>query len=277
LQRLKGEVLRDLGDITSSIAIYREAVTSSPDEEAMCRAQIGLAEGLRFSEGLDEALTLLDEAQRIAERRDLIPERVRLHHLRGNIFFPQGKIEGCRQEHELCLIQARRSGSTEAEARALGGLADAAYAQGRMRTAFENFSRCVTLSHEHGFGRIEVANRSMLGFSRLYLNEPREAKADGDEAARSAALVGQPRAEMLGETMGVFACYELGDHEAMKPYLERTMRLARLMKARRFEAQALKSGRGSCSTRVGLMTRPLCCAKPCRSAAKPARNSAAQK
>jgi class 3 adenylate cyclase/tetratricopeptide (TPR) repeat protein len=240
LQCLKGELLRDLGDITSSIATYREAVTASPDEEALCRAQIGLAEGLRFSEGLDEALILLDEAQRVAERRDMILERARLHHLRGNIFFPQGRIDGCREEHDRGLIQARRSGSAEAEARALGGLGDAAYAQGRMRTAFENFSRCVALSREHGFGRIEVANRSMIGFSRLYLNEPGLAKADGDEASRSAALVGQPRAEMLGETMGVFACYELGEHEAMKPYVERTMRLARQLKARRFEAQAIE-------------------------------------
>ncbi len=237
---LKGELLRDLGEIALSIATYRQAVAASPNEEALCRAQIGLAEGLRVSEGLDEALSLLDEAQKAAERHDMVLELARLHHLRGNIFFPQGRIEGCREEHERGLLQARRSGSAEAEARALGGLADAAYAQGRMRTAFENFSRCVALSREHGFGRIEVANRSMIGFSRLYLNEARQAKTDGDEAARAAALVGQPRAQMLGETMGAFACSELGEHEATKAYLERAMRLARQLKARRFEAQSME-------------------------------------
>jgi tetratricopeptide (TPR) repeat protein len=99
-----------------------------------------------------------------------------------------------------------------------------------MRSAFDHFSRCVALSQQHGFGRIEVANRSMVGFSRIYLNEVLQAKEDGDAAARAAALVGQPRAELLGETMGVFACY----------YLERTMRLARQLGARRFEAQALE-------------------------------------
>ena len=160
--------------------------------------------------------------------------------MRGNIFFPLGNIEGCREEHERGLAYARRSDSAEAEARALGGLGDAAYAQGRMRTAFEHFSRCVALSREHGFGRIEVANRSMIGFSRLYLNEARQARADGDEAARAAALVGQPRAEMLGEIMGFTACCEVGEHEAMKPYLERAMRLARQLKARRFEAQNME-------------------------------------
>ena len=237
---LKGELLRDLGDIASSIATYRDAMAASPDEQALCRAQIGLAEGLRFSEGLAEALALLDAAQEAAERHMMIAELARLHHLRGNIFFPMGNIEGCRQEHELGLAHARRSGSAEAEARSLGGLADAAYAQGRMRTAFDHFSRCVALSREHGFGRIEVANRSMVGFSRLYLNEARQGRGDGDEAVRAAALVGQPRAEMLGEFMGAFACCELGEFESMKGYLERSLRLARQLDARRFEAQALE-------------------------------------
>ncbi len=237
---LRGELQRDLGDISASIASYRLAIAACPDEASLCRARLGLAEGLRVSEGLAEALELLKDAQRTAEREDMVAELSRLHHLRGNIFFPLGNIDGCREEHEQGLRYARRSGSPEAEARALGGLADAAYAQGRMRTAFDYFSRCVALCQEHGFGRIEVANRSMVGFSRLYLNEARQAREDGDAAARAAALVGQPRAELLGETMGVFACYELADYEAMKAYIHRVMRLARQLGARRFEAQGLE-------------------------------------
>jgi class 3 adenylate cyclase len=237
---LKGELQRDVGDITSSIATYRLAIAASSDEPTLCRAQLGLAEGLRVNEGLDEALELLGEAQRFAERHEMVPELARLHHLRGNILFPRGNINGCRDEHERGLGYARRLGSPEAEARALGGLGDAAYAQGRMRTAFEHFSRCVALSREHGYGRIEVANRSMVGFSRLYLNEARQSREDGDAAARAARLVGQPRAELLGETMGAFACFELGEYGAMKDYLERSMRLARQLGARRFEAIALE-------------------------------------
>jgi tetratricopeptide (TPR) repeat protein len=236
---LKGELLRDLGDTVSSIAMYRQAIAASPDDGALCRAQIGLAEGLRVSEGLHEALALLNEAQSVAERYAMTLELARLHHLRGNIFFPLGNIEGCREEHERGLAHARRSGSAEAEARALGGLGDAAYAQGRMRTAFEHFSRCVALSREHGLGRIEVANRSMIGFSRVYLNEVRHALADAAEVVRTATLVGQPRAEMLGEIMGVLGHFELGEYQAMKGYVERVLRLARQLNARRFEAQTL--------------------------------------
>jgi tetratricopeptide (TPR) repeat protein len=237
---LKGELCRDLGDIAASIEIYRHAIAATPDEVSLSQAQVGLAEGLRVSEGLAEALDLLEAAREKAERHDLVPELARIHHLRGNILFPLGKIDGCREAHELGLAYAQRSGAPEAEARALGGLADAAYAQGRMRTAFAHFSRCVELSREHGFGRIEVANRSMVGFSRIYLNEPRQARDDGAATVRAAALVGQPRAEMLGETIGVFACVELGAYDEMKIHLEREMRLIRQLGARRFEAQNLE-------------------------------------
>jgi class 3 adenylate cyclase/tetratricopeptide (TPR) repeat protein len=237
---LKGELLRDLGDIAGSIETYRAALAHAPDNAGRCRAQIGLAEGLRVNEGLTEALALLDEAQQTAQRDDMLPELARLHHLRGNILFPLGRIEACRTEHEQGLAYARRLALPEAEARALGGLADSAYAQGRMRTAYEHFSRCVELSREHGFGRIEVANRSMAGFSRIYLNEAREAREDGIAATRAATLVGQPRAQMLCETMSVFACYELGDIKATQVHLERELQLIRQLGARRFEAQNLE-------------------------------------
>jgi class 3 adenylate cyclase/tetratricopeptide (TPR) repeat protein len=240
LMCLKGELQLDIGAIGQSIATYRAALAAAPDEASLCQSQIGLAEGLRVSEGLAEALALLDEAQRTAERRDMLPELARLHHLRGNILFPLGKIEACRSGHEQGLAYARRSGLLEAEARALGGLADAAYAQGRMRSAFEHFSRCVALSREHGFGRIEVANRSMVGFSRIFLNEARQAREDANAAVHAAALVGQPRAEMLAETMGVFASYELGDAQATRSHLEREMLLICQLGARRFEAQNLE-------------------------------------
>ncbi|MBB2929282.1 adenylate/guanylate cyclase domain-containing protein [Paraburkholderia silvatlantica] len=236
----KGELQRDLGDIAGSTATWRAALAAAPDDASLCRCQLGLAEGLRVSEGLDEALDLLEAAQRIAERDDRVAELASLHYLRGNLYFPLGKIDACSAEHERGLGYARRLGQPEAEARALGGLADAAYAQGRMRTAFRHFSDCVALSREHGCGRIEVANRSMQGFSRIYLNEPRQAREDAVAAVRAAELIGQPRAQLLGETLGVFACYELGDMPAMQVHLEQEKRVIRQLGARRFEAQNLE-------------------------------------
>ncbi|KXU85281.1 guanylate cyclase [Caballeronia megalochromosomata] len=240
LMCFKGELQRDLGDIAASIDTYRAALAQAPDEASLCDAQLGLAEGLRVSEGLAEALALIDAAQEPAQRGDRVSELARLHHLRGNILFPLGRIDECRIEHERGLAYAKRLNAPEAEARALGGLADAAYAQGRMKSAFEHFSGAVALAREHGFGRIEVANRSMMGFSRMYLNEAREARADAVEGSREAALVGQPRAQLLCETLGVFACYELGDARAMRVHLDQERALIRQLGARRFEAQNLE-------------------------------------
>ncbi|HEY3599066.1 MAG TPA: adenylate/guanylate cyclase domain-containing protein [Paraburkholderia sp.] len=237
---LKGALQLDRGDIAASIGTYRLALDCAPDEPSRCRSQLGLAEGLRVNEGLSEALELLQAAEEIAQRHAMVAELAGLHHLRGNILFPLGRIDACRTEHEQGLAHARRLGMPEAEARALGGLADAAYAQGRMRTAFEHFSRCVALSREHGFGRIEVAHRSMQGFSRIYLNEAREARDDAVAAARAAALVGQLRAHMLCETLNVYACFEMGDTDATLVHLEHEMQLIGQLGARRFEAQNIE-------------------------------------
>ena len=237
---LKGEVQRDLGEVALSVASYRSALDASPDDRARCRAQIGLAEGLRVSEGFEEALRLVEEAQGTGEHHEMIAELARIHHLRGNVYFLLGNAEGCTDQHNRSFNYAKRLKSPEAEARALGGLGDAAYVQGKMRSAFEHFSRCVALSREHGYGRIEVANRSMVGFTRIYLNEAQQARGDGDAAARSASLIGQPRAEMMGKQMGVAASYELGDYSSMEAYLDQVMKLARQLGARRFEAQGLE-------------------------------------
>ena len=242
LMMLHGELERDLGDVAASIDTYRASLATAPDELAQCRSQIGLADGLRVTEGLVEARALLDSAQRISEHHAMHAELAHLHHLRGNLLFPLGDVDGCDREHQQGLDYAKRVGSAEAEARALGGLGDAAYAQGRMRTAFGYFSRCVALSHEHGFGRIEVANHPMVGFCRIYLNEVRQARLEGEAAVRTASMVGQPRAEMVGETIGVFSSYELGDVQAARAHLDRERHLIRQLGAKRFEAQSIEMG-----------------------------------
>ena len=234
---LKGELLSDLGATADSIAAFRAAVTLATGDAGYCRAAIGLASILRVADGLDEALAALDSAQSAAERIGSAADLARIHHLRGNIYFPMGRIEQCRAEHQAGLRYALETGSPEAESRALGGLGDAAYAQGRMRSAFANFSRCVLLARDHGYGRIEVANRSMIGFSRIFLNQLREALDDGREAAAAAARVGQPRAELLGHGACMFACYDLGDWVESCKHLALGGHLAQRLGAKRFEAQ----------------------------------------
>jgi class 3 adenylate cyclase/tetratricopeptide (TPR) repeat protein len=263
LTYLLGDILNDLGDIPAATLAFRRAVELAPDDLGRCRGWISIAMLLRVTEEFSEALGLLDQAEAVATAKTEIAELARLHHLRGNIYFLQARIAECQAEHELGLQHAQHAQSTEAEARSLGGLGDAAYAQGRMRSACEYFTRCVDLSRQHGFGRIEVANRSMIGFSRLYLDEAAEALADGLAAVEAAARVGHVRAELLGETMCVMAGIELGDFDVASQHLPRSEELAIRLNALRFMAQNLEfagrilQGQGQREAAVAMLHRSL--------------------
>ena len=57
-----------------------------------------------------------------------------------------------------------------------------------------------------------MANRSMVGFSRLYLNQLHSALEDGFETVEAATKVGNQRAQMMGEIMAVFVLYEMAEN-----------------------------------------------------------------
>ena len=62
-----------------------------------------------------------------------------LHYTRGNLHFARGDIAACRAEHHAALACARSLADPMWEARALSGLADADYADGRMASALARF------------------------------------------------------------------------------------------------------------------------------------------
>jgi tetratricopeptide (TPR) repeat protein len=150
-----------------------------------------------------------------------------------------GNIEGCLEQHGRALDFAREAGSPESEARALGGLADAEYARGQMRTANGHFQQCVALAREHGFGRIEVANLSMRGVTRYYLGELESSLEDILASAEAAARVNHNRAEMIACLCVHYCALEIGDWLLLKEYTERAAILIKRLGARRFEADCL--------------------------------------
>ena len=233
-----GDVLRDLGATAESITAFEEALRSATDDAERCQARIGLARGMRIADRIDEALAALDAAETIASglQRDL--DLAWIHHLRGNFYFPLGRVEGCAAEHTLALDHARRANSDELETRALGGLGDAAYAQGRMASAYRNFSGCVELCRAHGYGRIEVANLSMVGHCLFYLNRFEEALRSSREAMTLARRVGHQRAEIIAANAVRMLSFML-DTDAAKANVERILELARQIGAQRFEAEGM--------------------------------------
>jgi tetratricopeptide (TPR) repeat protein len=240
-------MLHDLGAIDGSVEAYDDALALAEDDLGRCWVWLGLAAGMRISDRYDEALAALDKAEPIARRHALLRELAEIHHIRGNLYFPMGRIDDCRQEHETSLKYALESGSAEAEAHALSGLGDAGYTAGRMATAHEYFGRCIEVARQNGLGRIEVVNRSMVGFSRLYLNQLREALEDSMATVAAATSVGDQRAEMLGEMLAVFALYEMAEIAQARRHNSRALALARQLGAPRFEAQCIMyDGRLSC-------------------------------
>ena len=236
---MKGQMLHDLGSIEPSVEAYNEALELAEDDIGRCRAWLGLAAGLRIADRYDEALEILGKAEVAASGNGLVRESAEIHHIRGNLYFPMGRFEDCAAEHEKSLEYAKQAGSAEAETNALGGIADASYVAGRMATAHQYFGRCVAVARQNGFVGIEVVNGSMVGFTRIYLNELSEALENGLTTIVTARKVGHQRAEMLGEVLASQVLFVMADHAGTRQHNSRVMELAGQLGARRFEAQGL--------------------------------------
>jgi len=239
LSCIRGEALRNMRSTEDSIAAFEGALEWAVDDAHRCRAWIGMGEGLRIADRQEDALKVLEKAEVVAVDQKLISEQARIHYLRGNVYFPLGNIEGCLAEHEKALIFARQNGSTETEALALGGLGDAYYLNGRMQTACEQFRSCIELCRKNDHRYIEVSNRHMIGWSRIFMMEFAEALEDAKECAEMAAYVSHHRGELLSLMLaGTIEC-EFGKYAIAQEYLDRGLDVARTMGARNFEAQLL--------------------------------------
>lgn len=239
LASLVGDILLDLGRAAAALEAYAAALASAPDEAAACRARIGLAGAMRLVDRIDDALAELELAEPVAVRLGLMAEQSTLHHLRGNLYFPAGRSEECLVEHERALRAAEASGRPELIARALGGIGDATYAQGRMLTALEAFAGCVAMAQAHGLGRIEVANRSMVPICRCLGGPMGPAGEEADAAVALARKVGQPRAEIIAcHAVSMSAQWRL-DLDRARQHIDRAEELTERIGAKRFRSENL--------------------------------------
>lgn len=234
-----GELRRKLGRNPESIEAYREAERLAADDVQRCHAWIGQVEGMRLVDRYQDALALLEKAEKPAIEMHLTAELAQLHYLRGNIYFPLGDLDGCLREHGAALKWAREAATPEAEARALGGLGDAHFLSGRMRTAYDSFRRCVDLCRQHGLGQIEVANLPMVGWSGIYLDALDRALEIAQAAADTARKGSHYRAESMARGLAGFIKLEMGAFADAREQLNLALALSRKLKARRFDAYFL--------------------------------------
>ncbi len=241
LMKFSGELLLDMGHGQASVEVFRAALDNAMNEIQTCHALIGLASGMRLTDELDKALRYLDQAEGPAKSNGLDLELARLHHLRGNLCFPLGNIDGCREEHGLALDYAQKAGSPEWEARALGGIGDAEYARGRLRTAQKVFLRCFDLCREHGFGRIEAPNLVMIGGGGTYhyMHDLDAALTASSSAIEMSERFGHNRAIINAHFSASQVYFDTGDHSKAVMHLERMKALAESLGTRRFMARCL--------------------------------------
>jgi len=250
LNMLRGELLREIGDGKPAIDAYRAAMAAADAPLERCRALLGVAAGERLIAGIDAALAALAEAEAIAREEEPGREWIELHVTRGNMRFAQGRMPECRAEHAIALLHARIVGDSEWEARALSGLADADYLEGRMRTAYANFQACVALCDRHGHARIAIANRVMVGHCLGYLTEFDAGLAAMRSAADTAVQSGNRHAEMFAIQSYALLLTTCARHAEAAPYQARGHALAEALGARRFLA-VIKAHQGECLIALG--------------------------
>jgi hypothetical protein len=237
LAALEADALLDLADVAGAIDAASRALALASTARERCAARISLAAGMRLVDRLADAFAALAAAQTDAAAEGLTAELARIHHLRGNLYFPQGRLAACRAAHERALECAKLVGSVELEAGALSGIGDAEYMRGRYRTAGEHFAACLALARAHGLKRVEIANRGMLAITRWFSGG--EALAEADAAIAAASRANHARGELIahhGRLMVLTGRLELDEARAG---VARARALAQRLGSQRFEAENL--------------------------------------
>ena len=239
LRCLKGELLHELDDAEASKEIFQRTLEEASDDLQRCDAWMGLAASMRVTDEFEKALELLEQAQPVAVHHHLTKQLAQLHHLRGNLYFTTGNIEGCHDEHRQALSYARQADSTEDEVRALGGIADAACAQGRMQSAYDAFRLCVERCREIGLGRVEVANSSQMANCFVYLAKAEEVINLSQEILGATSRVGNLRAEVNGLVGICSIAVDVGNAELIRVNADRGLSIARQIQSHAWEALLL--------------------------------------
>lgn len=240
LRLARARLLLELGRAAESITAADSALAVAASDGERALGLIAKASGMRIVDRVADGLAVLAQAQPLAESAGLTLDRSRLHHLRGNLLFSTGQAAQCQQEHETALALAREAGSTEAEIAAMGGIGDAAYARGRVRSAHAMFSRCVAMAHEQGFLRVEVSYVAMVAWCALYLLDMDEAMASNRSALALAQRTGNQRVQMMASAQAAMLDgWVGGNSRSAIAHAEHAFEMAEQVGNVRFQSMAL--------------------------------------
>ncbi|NWD74128.1 tetratricopeptide repeat protein [Pseudomonas gingeri] len=235
-----GEAHSGLGQTAQARDCFQRALVLAGHAQERIAAALGLAPILNTLDCLEDEERLIEAILPIARTLQANTALARLYQLHGNIYFPRGDYAECRRLHEASLSFARLAANLEAEAKALGGIGDSYYAQGRMQTAYEVFDQCVRLCERHGLRHVEAGNRSARGSAHFYLGQPELALRDAMDAAVCSRQIGNRRAEIFSRLTAAWVLLATGRDAQAGLELEEALTLARGIGANRFEAILLE-------------------------------------
>lgn len=236
---LLGELLLLLGRTHDALTAYRESIDFSPDQTGQVQAWLGTAAALRIMDRHIEALDALDRAEAALGSSVDAQIRARIYTLRGNLCFPLGRLDACLRAHEQALQYAQQAQSPLDLARAYSGLGDAWYQRGRMKTAQGYFARCIDAGRRHGLPGVLIANLPMLGITQAYCGDVRAGSETIHEALGLARHANDLRGEMLVHLTASSMLLMRGQSDEASQYAYLSLKLARQLGARRFQAEAL--------------------------------------
>jgi class 3 adenylate cyclase/tetratricopeptide (TPR) repeat protein len=238
---LAGELQAELGRADASIVAYERAVSLAQDDPQHAQAWIGVALAYRMQTAVSKGLAALDNAERHAMAGNLVRKRARIEYLRGSFHFASGDATACREHHERARDLAHQTGDAECEAQALSGLADALYAQGKLRSSRDAFLHCLDICERLGLTRFSLMNHCMVAIIDAHFGRIDDALARFDRARALARDVRHRVAETMCDESSAWILVFTGRlRDALEPVL-RGLSLARASGARRFEVVLLVS------------------------------------
>ena len=235
----RADLLRELGRPADALEAWEDALTLATTDRQRCLAWVGVAAAERLMGLGERGLSVLDQAEAVARRDGMEKELAEIFYYRGSAAFFSAKIEQCLELQQEALSHARLAGSHEWEAVALGGLADAEYARGRMHNALDYFERCFALCRKHGLLHIEARNRFMTGVTRRYLGDQDVALAELDAAAELSDRIHDVRGRMMARNIQGEILTDMADFAAADGPLQQALTIARSLGNRRMELYVL--------------------------------------
>lgn len=241
LALLRAHASAGMGHMGNARRYYQHAMLLAGRPQDKIEAVVGLAATLNVLEELEEEERLLDETVPLALEIGADAALGKLLYLKGNIYFPRGNYNECRRLHEDAARYAQASDMRETQARALSGVGDSYYAQGRMRKAYDLFAQCLAMCEQDRFVQIEASNRAALGSTRIYLGDATGAVRDAQASAAIARKVGNRRAETFARMTAGWALVAGGLLEQASDEVETGLELARSLGSSRFETFLMES------------------------------------